>query len=145
LTAYPSNNRSQGAAQVISSPTAENLPKKHRNVKFFPRVTARDLLEMDPNYIVIERAVLEYMTRGTSATGPDHPETSPERWPMSMSARSSMHLICFNSATENGGSQYRLAVRPSWSLTSPPPRPSASTYIPPMLPAAFLLLLVQVL
>lgn len=38
-------------------------PKKHRNVKFIPKSTARDLLKMNLNDVVIERVVLEYMER----------------------------------------------------------------------------------
>lgn len=40
-------------------------PKKHPDAKFIPKITARGLIEMDPNDLVIERVVLEYMERAT--------------------------------------------------------------------------------
>jgi molybdenum storage protein len=41
-------------------------PKKHANPEFIPRITARSLREMDPNDLVIERVVLEYMERAVN-------------------------------------------------------------------------------
>jgi molybdenum storage protein len=38
-------------------------PKKNRHATFIPKITARELLDMDPNDLVIERVVLEYLLR----------------------------------------------------------------------------------
>jgi molybdenum storage protein len=39
------------------------IPKKNRNAKLIPKITAQELLDMDPSDLVIERVVLEYMQR----------------------------------------------------------------------------------
>ena len=38
-------------------------PKKHPDAEFIPRITARELLDMDLEDLVIERVVPEYMLR----------------------------------------------------------------------------------
>jgi len=40
-------------------------PKKNPDATFIPRVSARELLDMDPNDLVIERVVLDYMLRSS--------------------------------------------------------------------------------
>ena len=36
-------------------------PKKEKNAKFIPKITVRELVEMDLEDVVVERAVLEFM------------------------------------------------------------------------------------
>jgi molybdenum storage protein len=38
-------------------------PKKNRKAKLIPKITSQELLDMDPNDLIIERVVLEYMQR----------------------------------------------------------------------------------
>ncbi len=38
-------------------------PKKNRDAKFIPRITAQELLDMDPNDLVLERVVLGYLLK----------------------------------------------------------------------------------
>jgi molybdenum storage protein len=38
-------------------------PKKNRDATFIPKITAQELLDMDPNDLVIERVVLGYLQK----------------------------------------------------------------------------------
>ncbi len=58
-----------GARSVIFIKDEKGLytddPKKNPKAKFIPRITVQELLEQDLDDLVVERVVLEYMTRAT--------------------------------------------------------------------------------
>jgi molybdenum storage protein len=72
----PENRTDAGvflSAEVLGTPRAifvkdedglyEDDPKKNRNAKFIPRITAKELLARDLPDIVVERVVIEYLVR----------------------------------------------------------------------------------
>jgi molybdenum storage protein len=50
-----------GASCFKASTDRIDDPKKHPGATFIPAITARALRDMDPNDLIIERVVLDYM------------------------------------------------------------------------------------